>query len=45
MKSRYPTLHHTKYTNGGNNIERAQFYAETLLKEFEDYLEYTKFTI
>lgn len=45
MKSRYPTLHLTKYTNGGNNIERAQFYAETLLKEFEDYLEYTKFTI
>ena len=44
MKSKYPKLHFTKYIDGGNNVERAQFYAETLLEEFKDYIEYTKFT-
>ncbi|WP_291152214.1 hypothetical protein [Flavobacterium sp. UBA7680] len=43
MKLKYPELHFTKYIDGGNSVERAQFYAETLLEEFKDYIEYTKF--
>ncbi|AYN05801.1 hypothetical protein [Flavobacterium sp. 140616W15] len=44
MQSKYPKLHPTKYTTGGGDIETAQFYAETLLEKFGDYIEYTKFT-
>jgi len=44
MHSKYPKLHPTKYTTGGGDIEMAQFYAETLLEKFGDYIEYTKFT-
>lgn len=44
MKSKYPQLHPTKYLNGGDDIEMAQFYAETLLEQFADYVKYTKFT-
>ncbi|OXA71719.1 hypothetical protein B0A67_10205 [Flavobacterium aquidurense] len=44
MQSKYPKLHPTKYTTGGGDIEMAQFYAETLLEKFGDYIEYTKFT-
>lgn len=44
MQSKYPTLHPTRYIDGGDNIEMAQFYAETLLEQFGDYIEYTKFT-
>lgn len=44
MQSKYPTLHPTKYINGGGNIEMAQFYAETLLEQFAGYIKYTKFT-
>lgn len=44
MKSKYPKLHQTKYATGGGNVEMSQFYAETLLEKFGDYIEYTKFT-
>jgi hypothetical protein len=44
MQSKYPQLHPTKYLNGGDNIEMAEFYAETLLEQFADYIKYTKFT-
>ncbi|WP_343697110.1 hypothetical protein [Flavobacterium sp.] len=44
MLSKYPKVHPINYIDGGNNIEVAQFYAETLLEQFGDYIEYTKFT-
>lgn len=43
MEGKYPKLHSTKYMTGGGNIEIAQFYAETILEKFGDYIEYTKF--
>lgn len=44
MQSKYPKLAKNQYSTGGGDIAKAQFYAETLLKQFQDYIEYTKFT-